>query len=55
MEYVETYDFYATSKEDAEDKMEEIIKNHYVKYGKRLRIQNLWLINDNLWRCDLVY
>lgn len=54
MDYLETYDFYATSRENAEKKMEAVIRKHYRKYGKMLHIHNLWLINHNLWRCNLV-
>ena len=52
---METYDFYATSRENAEKKMEAVIRKHYWKYGKMLRIQNLRLINYNLRRANLVY
>jgi hypothetical protein len=54
MDYLETYDFYATSRENAEKKMEAVIRKHYWKYGKMLRIQNLRLINYNLRRANLV-
>ena len=54
MDYLETYDFYATSRENAEKKMEAVIRKHYRKYGKMLRIQNLRLINYNLRRANLV-
>ena len=55
MNYLETYDFYATSKDNAEKKMEAVIRKHYWKYGKMLHIENLWLINHNLRRCNLSY
>jgi hypothetical protein len=55
MNYLETYDFLATSRENAEKKMEAVIRKHYWKYGKMLHIENLWLINHNLWRCNLTY
>jgi hypothetical protein len=54
MDYLETYDFYATSRENAEKKMEAVIRKHYWKYGEMLRIQNLRLINYNLRRANLV-
>ena len=53
--YQETYDFKALSREDAEAQMDVVIRKHYLKYGKLLYIQNLWLINHNLWRCNLSY
>ena len=31
-DYLETYDFFATSKEFAKEKMERVIRKHYVKY-----------------------
>jgi hypothetical protein len=31
-DYLETYDFYATSKDNAEKKMEAVIRKHYWKY-----------------------
>ena len=55
MDYLETYDFFATSKEYAKEQMEGVIKEHYLKYGKKLHIQDLWMINHNLRRCNLVY
>ena len=54
-EYLETYDFYATSRKNAESKMDAVIRKHYWKYGKLLIIKDLWLINQNLWRCNLTY
>jgi len=54
-EYLETYDFYATSKENAEKRMDAVIRKHYWKYGKMLKIKNLWRINYNLRRCNLTY
>ena len=54
MEYLETYDFLASSRENAEKKMDAVIRKHYQKYWKMLRIKNLWLINYNLRRCNLV-
>jgi len=55
MEYLETYDFYATSKDNATKKMEAVIRKHYRKYWKMLKIQNLRLINHNLRRANLTY
>ncbi len=55
MAYQETYDFKATSIEDAKERMGEIIVKHYLKYWKILHIQNLWMINKDLRRCNLVY
>lgn len=55
MIYRETYDFKATSKDDAEKMMERLIKDHYLKYWKLLHIENLRLIDRNLWRCNLSY
>lgn len=52
-DYLETYDFLASSRENAEKKMDAVIHNHIKKYGKRLEIKNLWKINENLWRCNL--
>lgn len=52
---METYDFYATSKESATKKMEAVIRKHYRKYWKMLHIENLWLINHNLRRAILSY
>lgn len=54
-DYIETYDFYATSKNNAESKMNVVIRKHYQKYGKLLHIKNLWMINSNLRRCNLSY
>ena len=53
-DYLETYDFYATSKDNAEKKMDAVIRKHYWKYWKMLKIQNLRLINHNLRRANLV-
>lgn len=53
--YQETYDFMAYSRKNAEKKMEAVIRKHYQKYGKMLKIQDLWQIWDTLWRCNLVY
>lgn len=52
-DYLETYDFMATSRKNAEKKMEAVIKSHATKYKEILKIQNLRLINHNLWRCNL--
>lgn len=54
-EYLETYDFFATSKKNAEKKMEAVIHNHARKYKEILKIQNLRQINTNLWRCNLTH
>ncbi len=53
--YCETYDFMAFSKEDALERMMKIIDEHYQKYEKKLHIQDLWMIGENLWRCNLSY
>lgn len=55
MTYQETYDFQATSKEKALEAMKKIIVEHYRKYWKILHIQDLWMINKDLRRCNLVY
>ena len=55
MIYQETYDFQATSKDDAKEKMEKIVVEHYLKYWKILHIQDLRLIDRNLRRCNLSY
>ena len=55
MIYRETYDFKATSKDDAEKMMARLIKEHYLKYGKLLHIENLRPINRDLRRCNLSY
>lgn len=54
-DYLETYDFRATSKKSAEMKMKAVIRKHYIKYWKQLHIQNLRQINQNLYRCNLTY
>lgn len=55
MDYLETYDFYATSRDNAEKKMDAVIRKHYRKYWKLLHIQDLRQINHNLYRCNLTY
>ena len=52
---LETVDFYASSRRYAVQKMEQYIQKHATKYKEMLKIQNLWKINDNLWRCNLTH
>lgn len=55
MEELTTYDFYAENIDDARWRMEALINDYLVKQKKIFIIKDLRQINENLFRCNLLF